>query len=46
MYGDIRMIRLGICSHDSPEPEGSTRDNPLDSVEVVRYDEKKEKSVD
>ena len=25
MYGDIRMIRLGIGSHDPPEPEGSTQ---------------------
>ena len=25
MHGAIRMIRLGISSHDPPEPEGSTQ---------------------
>ena len=25
MHGVIRMVRLGISSHDPPKPEGSTK---------------------
>ena len=38
MHKVIRMVRLGICSHDPPEPEGSSRDNPIDRIEVLRND--------
>ena len=26
MHGVIRMVRLGICSHDPPEPKGSSQE--------------------
>nr|GEU93901.1 hypothetical protein [Tanacetum cinerariifolium] len=33
-----KAVRIGICSMTQPELEGSTKDTPIDKLEVLRYD--------